>query len=423
MLKPGNMRGHSLGINWRINYIIRFVTIPVVLMLLLYNLRRFLLLFAALLAPKKRYEQKIDGNSSSDVPSILIIVSCRDEETLIPGLCASLAALDYPQTRYQVVLIDDGSRDSTREQMESYARARPGWFVLSIPENVGKASALNMALTRVSFGEIVIIFDADHRPNPDVLERAVTYFDHDRVAGVSGRTLALNPLASPSAYYSTVEGNVHQMVTMRAKDRLGLAPALMGSNCAYRRSALVRCGGFRTGALLEDSDLTLVFYREGYVVRFAEDMVSYHQVPETVDGYIKQHTRWARGFNDVAQSHALSLARDRRLPLPQRFELILFATGYLDRIALAGAIILSLLSSLNRRITQFPNKILFFALLTPLIQIIALFIEQKVGWAMWLRFPLVPLFFLLDLYSAGRAMTDTLLNRARVWTKTERILE
>jgi len=417
------MWDHGMGIDRRLNSVIRFVTIPVVLMLLLYNLRRCLFLYAALLTPKKRSEHKIDGNSSSDVPSILIIVPCRDEETMIPGICASLAALEYPQTRYQVVLIDDGSRDGTREQMETCARGRAGWFVLSLPENVGKASALNIALTRVPFGEIVIVFDADHRPVPDVLERAVTCFDHDRVAGVSGRTLALNPLASPSAYYSAVEGSVHQMVTMRAKDRLGLAPALLGSNCAYRRSALAQCGGFRTGALLEDSDLTLAFYRDGYVVRFAEDMVSYHQVPETVGGYIKQHTRWARGFNDVAQSHAISLAGDRRLPLPLRFELILFATGYLDRIALAGAVILSLLSSLNRQITQFPNKILYFALLTPLVQIIGLFIEQKVGWAMWLRLPLVPLFFLLDLYSAGRAMMDTLLNRTRVWAKTERFLE
>ena len=91
---------------------------------------------------------------------------------------------------------------------------------------------------------------------------------------------------------------------MRAKDRLELAPALLGSNCAYRRQPLMACGGFRDGALSEDSDLTVTFYREGYRVRFMEDAVSYQQVPQSLDGYIKQHIRWGRGLNDVARVHS-----------------------------------------------------------------------------------------------------------------------
>jgi len=253
-----------------------------------------------------------------------------------------------------------------------------------------------------------------------VLRRAVRYFDDAQVAGVSGRLLPSNPQASPSAYYSTVEGYIHQMVTMRAKDRLGLAPALLGSNCGYRRTILAECGGFREGALLEDSDLTLTFYRAGYRVRFMQDAIAYHQVPETIDSYLKQHTRWGRGYNDVTRNHAVALIRSGHLPLPLRAELLLFAVGYLDRVALVGAAMLTLLSYWNRHLFYFPGGILYFALITPLAQIVALFAEQRASRAMWLRLPLVPLFFALDIIAALWAMADSLLSRTRVWTKTAR---
>jgi hypothetical protein len=82
---------------------------------------------------------------------------------------------------------------------------------------------------------------------------------------------------------------------------------------------------------------------------------------------------------------------------------------------------LSALSALFPSVIRFPHAVLYLALLMPLAQIIALFAEQRVGAAMWLRLPFVPLFFALDIFAALRAMIDSVLNRARVWTTTERV--
>jgi cellulose synthase/poly-beta-1,6-N-acetylglucosamine synthase-like glycosyltransferase len=264
--------------------------------------------------------------------------------------------------------------------------------------------------------------DADHRPRPDALKNLVRYFCAPRVAGVSGRTIPLNGLASPSAFYSAVESSVHQMVTTRAKDRLDLAPALLGSNCGYRRTVLVRCGGFQPGTFLEDIDLTVRLSAAGYTLRFADDAIAFCQVPETRRGYLKQHARWARGYNDVAGEHALALARQSTLRPLLRAELILFALGYLDRLALLGAGILSSLSLLDPHRLKFPRWVLFLSLVTPLIQVIAVFIDQRAAPAMWLRLPLLPLMFLLDVYASLRAMMDSLLRRSHTWTQTERAL-
>jgi cellulose synthase/poly-beta-1,6-N-acetylglucosamine synthase-like glycosyltransferase len=304
--------------------------------------------------------------------------------------------------------------------MEQQALSRPGWHVVKFASNFGKAHAMNTALARFPFGEIIYVFDADHRPNTDTIRCAARYFHAPQVAAVTGFTKVLNPVVSPSAFYSTVESYVNQLVTMRAKDRLGLAPALLGSNCAYRREPLIACGGFREGALSEDSDLTVTFYREGYRVRFMEDAVSYQQVPQSLDGYIKQHVRWGRGLNDVARVHSLDLLSDRRLRYPLRLELLMFTAGYLDRLALMSAVLLIGLSYLLGNTLVALLWIVLFSLAMPLIQIIILFCKEQMNIAMWSRLPLIPVFFALDIFAAIRSMLDTLLNKPRLWTKTQR---
>jgi len=270
---------------------------------------------------------------------------------------------------------------------------------------------------------VIVIYDADHRPEPDSLKRLVAAFDDPAVAGASGRTIPINPTASLPAYYATLESLVHQMITMQAKDRLDLAPALLGSNCACRRSMLEQAGGFRRGSLMEDGDLTLAFARLGYRLRFVPESIAWHQVPETVDGYLQQHLRWARGFNDVARQYAGATLADRRLPLRSRVELALFSAGYLDRLALLAAIGMKVADRLFGRIFRFPTVMLQIALAMPLAQIVAVFIAERVPRSMWIRFPAIPLLFGLDVLVAVRAAIDSVLNRPRLWTRTRRISE
>jgi len=247
------------------------------------------------------------------------------------------------------------------------------------------------------------------------------YFYTPRVAAVTGFTKVVNPLASPTAFYSTVESYTNQLVTTRAKDRLGLAPALLGSNCGYRRDLLVSSGGFRNGAFSEDSDLTVTFHRQGFITRFAQEAVSNQQVPQTVNGYLKQHIRWGRGLNDVAKVHSAQILGDQKLSLPLRLELLLFTAGYLDRLALMGAVVLlSIGYFISIELFFLLLGIVLLSLLMPLVQILALFTKERFDLAMWKRLPWIPIFFLLDIFAAIRAILDSLLNQPRLWAKTQR---
>jgi cellulose synthase/poly-beta-1,6-N-acetylglucosamine synthase-like glycosyltransferase len=164
------------------------------------------------------------------------------------------------------------------------------------------------------------------------------------------------------------------------------------------------------------------FYHHGYQVRFAEDAISYQQVPQSLRGYLKQHIRWGRGLNEVARVHGFEIIRNPKLKLPLRIELLIYSSGYLDRLALAGAGLLTALSIVRKDLINFPHQVFVFALLTPLAQIIALFLKEKMSRSMWVRLPLILPFFLLDIYAATRSMLDSLFNPSRVWTKTERVI-
>ncbi|MBL8046519.1 MAG: glycosyltransferase family 2 protein [Anaerolineales bacterium] len=353
----------------------------------------------------------------AELPSVLLLVPARNEAASLPGLFSALSQLNYPPERLKVLLINDGSTDATGTLMAEAAE-RHSWQALHLPSNVGKPQALNTALKHQLWGELIYVFDADHRPQPNCLQEAVCAFGEPRVAGVSGRTVPSNALASPVAFYATLESMVHQLITIRGKDVLQLGPALLGSNNGYRRAALEQVGGFPAGVFLEDTELTLALYRAGWRVRYVPSAISHLQVPFTLDGFIKQRLRWSRGFNDAARTHLRALVSNPNLAWPMRAELMMFSVGYLDRLALLLAVGLLLVGAEPRGWLWVGITL---SLGLPFVQIIATLAAQHVPLGFWLRLPLVPLFFALDIALAVWAMFLTLLNRPRVWTQTERI--
>jgi cellulose synthase/poly-beta-1,6-N-acetylglucosamine synthase-like glycosyltransferase len=343
---------------------------------------------------------------------MLLLAPVRNEAQALPEFLTALAGLHYPADKLTVVLVNDGSTDGSQALIQNWIEGRANWRFLLLPENVGKAQALNLALERFPQGEIVAIYDADERPRSDALLALVGPFADPQVAGVSGRRAVSNALASPAASYTTFEGLVHQLVTLRAKDKLNLAPAILGANCAYRRVALAQAGNFKSGALLEDSDLTLKLARAGWKIRFEPKAVSYHAVPESVSGYWRQHTRWARGFNEVARMQAQVTLFDQRLPLFLRLELLAFALGYLDRLALLVGAGLSLVSRRARPILGWAVGV---SLLTPLVQIMTALTVNREPLALWLRIVWLPIFFMFDIAMAVAGLWATLRQAPQIW--------
>src|SRR5512146_914749 len=93
------------------------IAAPFAAVLLIFTLRRIVFTVAALQARRQEYE----AAGISYLPDVLILVACRDEAAMIPGLCEVLSQLGYPRQKLQVALIDDASADATGMMMEQQA--------------------------------------------------------------------------------------------------------------------------------------------------------------------------------------------------------------------------------------------------------------------------------------------------------------
>jgi 1,2-diacylglycerol 3-beta-glucosyltransferase len=388
--------------------------------LLAFSARRAVLLAAAS-APARPVRPE---PTPAQWPNVEILVPCRNETASLPGLFPALDALDYPRAALRVTLVDDASSDQTAALAQAWAAGRPWVSVLALASNVGKAQALNLALAGRRHPEfepeIAVVYDADHRPRPAALRALVAPFARAEVAGVSGQMRVMNGLASPAAAYNMIESEVNQFVTMRAKDRLNLAPALLGSNCAYRLAALQTAGGFRGGALLEDSDLTLALALAGLRTRFAPASISEHHAPLTTAGYVRQHLRWNRGFHQASGGRLGHVWRSRRLALLLKIELTFFAFGYADRLALLAGLAFAAGDWLWPGAFRFPLAALVVYFSLPALEMVAALVLAGEPPAAFLRLAYVPFFFVLDIGLAAWSLAQTLLRRPLRWGATER---
>jgi glycosyltransferase involved in cell wall biosynthesis len=91
-------------------------------------------------------------------PEVSIIVPAYNEAENIAPLCQELAGIATPE--YEVIIVDDGSSDSTRAQAEAEAKVRPFLKVVGYGRNQGKTEAL-LAGAQAARGEILVVFDAD----------------------------------------------------------------------------------------------------------------------------------------------------------------------------------------------------------------------------------------------------------------------
>lgn len=100
---------------------------------------------------------------STDTPVLSIIVPVFNEAQTVASVLARLSAIDLPVTR-EILVIDDGSTDGTREVLRPLA-GTPGITVVHAAENAGKGSAIRMGLARAR-GSIIAIQDADLELDP-----------------------------------------------------------------------------------------------------------------------------------------------------------------------------------------------------------------------------------------------------------------
>ena len=258
-------------------------------------------------------------------PSVAVIVACKNEEAVAERLADGLVALDYPDALLQLILVDDGSTDRTFGILEARAAVDPKLIVVRRAPGAGggKSGALNCGLEYTS-AEIIVVFDADHRPRPNVIRRLVRHFEDPAVAAVQGRCEISNPDDSALTQLVAIDYLAGYLVNEYGRQALYQLPAYGGANCAVRASELHAVGGWNPETVTEDTDLTMRLLLSGRRVRYDVTAVDEEEGVVTLARYWRQRYRWARGHQQVWRDYRRAVVRSTHLNVFEKIETSLF---------------------------------------------------------------------------------------------------
>lgn len=270
-----------------------------------------------------------------DLPSVDVFVPTYNENLVV--LEATLLAtlqMRYPSEKVKVFLCDDGGTDQkcTTGTEESMAAARErrrlltglcetlGAHYLTRPKNKGaKAGNLNEAFHQTE-GELVAIFDADHMPTEDFLEKTVGLFPLDsKLFLVQTPHFFVNPDPIEknlgTFYQMPSENEMFYQVIQKGLDYWNAA-FFCGSGAVLRRRHLEITGGLSGQTITEDAETALTLHAKGYNSAYISVPLLSGFAPETMGAFIKQRIRWSQGMVQIFLLKCPLLIRG--LTLPQR---------------------------------------------------------------------------------------------------------
>lgn len=235
--------------------------------------------------------RKLPAPIPSTPPVSILVPSYNEGENAEETLSHALA-LDYPE--FEVVAINDGSKDDTGEVLERMAARHPRLRVVHLAQNQGKALALQSG-SLLAKHEILICIDGDALLDKHAAHWFVRHFvEGPWVGAVTG-----NPrIRNRSTLLGRLQvGEFSSMVGIikRAQRFFGRIFTVSGVITAFRKSAVHQVGYWSADMLTEDIDITWKLQRAGWDVRFEPNALTWILMPETLKGLWKQRLRWAMG--------------------------------------------------------------------------------------------------------------------------------
>jgi cellulose synthase/poly-beta-1,6-N-acetylglucosamine synthase-like glycosyltransferase len=205
-------------------------------------------------------------------PRLSVIVPVRDGAPFLAESLPALRASDLPGEAWELVVVDDASRDGSADVAARFADV-----VLRQPESRGPAAARNRGV-RHSRGDILVFIDADVSVHGDTLRRLDNAFHAD--AGIAGVFGAYDAAPRARGLVSQYRNLLHHRIHTQAR---GEAETFWAGLGAIRRWVLVAAGEFdETMRQLEDIDLGYRVRARGHRILLRPEIQGTHLKPWTL---------------------------------------------------------------------------------------------------------------------------------------------
>lgn len=299
----------------------------------MYCLAMLAVSFFTVVDPLRREKPKAAAAEELPVVDVFIPTYNEDPE-LLAGTLAAAKSLIYPKDKLNIYLLDDGGTEAKRnhsdprisvsairrhEQLKALCKAMDVHYHARKQNDHAKAGNLNEGL-KVSSGELVVVFDADHAPVREFLRETVGYFAEDeKVFLVQTPHYFLNPdpLEKNLRTFARMpsENEMFYSVVQRGLDKWN-ASFFCGSAAVLRRKALETVNGFSGQSITEDCETALSLHCKGWHSVYVDKPLIAGLQPETFVSFIGQRARWCQGMLQILILNRPFLAKG--LSIPQR---------------------------------------------------------------------------------------------------------
>ncbi|MFC1991646.1 glycosyltransferase [Chloroflexota bacterium] len=261
------------------------------------------LFMAAIYSLKKNRTESMDYSYQ---PFVSIIIPVYNESRALKSRIGNLLALEYPEDKYEIIIVDSGSIDNSVEIARSLEKSISKVTVLEEGERRGKASAINYGKSFAQ-GEIILITDANTIFDKNVLKEITPHFSKPEVGAVGGRFIPLKgdkTIFEASVFYWELESLIR-----RGESAWKSTCLFHGEINAWRKNIIEA----DTKSLAEDLDMAVTINRKGFRIIYVPDALAYEAVPATYKEQVVQKKRTLIGTIQGFFKHNkyLLIPRDR----------------------------------------------------------------------------------------------------------------
>jgi cellulose synthase/poly-beta-1,6-N-acetylglucosamine synthase-like glycosyltransferase len=353
-----------------------------------------------LFAGRKRCEKKTEPSPDS-LPSVALVICALNEQRIIRQKMDNCLALQYPMDKLSIVVISDGSTDSTAAIVREYAAA--GIELIDQPMRRGKIANLNRVLPSRK-EDILALSDANVLYEPGALLHLVARFRDPSVGCVSGKIILTDSapeLNQPTSNYYSLEWLLQEgssyIYSMVGAD---------GAMYALRRELFRPCPN---DTIIEDFIIPMAVNRQSKRTVFEPKAIGWEQGPASLQEEFRRKVRIAAGSMQ-------GLLRGNAWPLhaPLRFWFIFLSHKLLRWLSPFVGLLILVVSSFT--LGQFFSNMVMVAFL--LISSLAL-LRLLTGWSHQLLN--APFYFLFGQTAMAWGMFKGLAGRQTVlWAKADR---
>lgn len=375
-------------------------------------------------------DEEVQRLRDDDLPRYTVIVPVYREAEVVGGLIRNLSRLDYPPEKLELLLLIE---EDDVETLEAAKAARPpgNFYFIRIPDQVPKTKpkACNVGLFFAS-GEYLVIYDAEDRPDPDQLKKAVVAFrkGSPRLVCVQAALNYFNAQENVLTRMFTLEYSYWFDYLLPGLYALEMPIPLGGTSNHFRVEALRALGGWDPFNVTEDADLGVRAAVEGFEIGVINS-TTYEEANTQVGNWIRQRSRWIKGYMQTALVHARSLVRlIQRLGLRRALGFFLLVAGtpltFLAAPWMWALFVTWVVTGTRALDPFFPPPILYVSLFNLLFgNAIAIYLKMLAGFKrrydhliLWALFS--PIYWILQSIAAYKALGQ-LFSRPFYWEKTQ----